>query len=69
MVTMLQEHLGAYPDDVMLPEHTLNMYLAVVSVPVHESEASDTVPLRAGKFCDASHVHWVMVYLRGAFFV
>ena len=57
MVTMLQEHLGAYPDDVMLPEHTLNMYLAVVSVPVHESEASDTVPLRAGKFCDASHVH------------
>ena len=49
MVAMLQEHLEAYPDDVVLPEHTLNMYLAIVSVPIHESEASDVVPLRAGK--------------------
>jgi hypothetical protein len=50
IVRVLKDHLRRYPDDVTMPDAALNLYISLVKVPKHESEAGDLVPFCAGIF-------------------
>ena len=52
MIEMLKEHLKVHPSDVELPQHAFNVYLAIVSIPKHESDSTDLVPLSAALICN-----------------
>lgn len=50
VVVLLTNHMNTYPDDLGMCVAVFSLYIALVKIPKHESEAGDLIPLTAGLF-------------------
>ncbi len=47
-VQLLKDHMDKYPEDIMMFTSFFSLYLALIKIPKHESDAGNLIPLTAG---------------------
>lgn len=42
---LLKDHMDKYPEDIMMYTSFFSLYLALIKIPKHESDAGNLIPL------------------------
>lgn len=44
----MKDYMDKYPEDIMMYASFFSLYLALIKIPKHESDAGNMIPLTAG---------------------